>query len=198
MTELDKLEESEELNNFKTIPIFKQIKKENIIEGFYSFFKSLTTEEKAILLTLFNSKNPLTIHQIKKNITISIALKHEELVKKLPFISKKLKWKTEEKGVWLQVSLNLKEVEMQKLISFLNKISNEKIPSYYKIASILDFFEKQGLVARRELVGRRAESVWYLSPAFLKILLYTIKTIKGKNNPSMIEQELLSILEIKI
>jgi Fe2+ or Zn2+ uptake regulation protein len=206
MTELDKLEESKELNSFKTIPIFKQIKKENIIEGLYSFYKSLTTEEKTILNILFESKDPLSVRQIRKKIAIKIALENKEKIAKIPFISKKLekfKWKHTELFTHMEIPTlesvlpNLTDKETTMLVSILNKISSSKVPSYYTIASILDFFEKQGLVARRELVGRKAESVWYLSPIFLKILLYTIKTIKGKSNSSMIEQELLSMLEIK-
>jgi Fe2+ or Zn2+ uptake regulation protein len=206
MTELDKLEESEELNSFKTIPIFKQIKKENIIEGLYSFYKSLTTEEKTILNILFESKDPLSVRQIRKKIAIKIALENKEKVAKIPFISKKLEkfeWKHTEHFTFMvkptleNVLPNLTDKETTMLVSFLNKISSSKVPSYYTITSILDFFEKQRLVAKRELVGRKAESVWYLSPVFLKILLYVVKAIKKKSNPSMIEQELLSMFEIK-
>jgi hypothetical protein len=209
MTELNK-EKVEELKDFQILPAFKQIKKEDIVEGLYSYYKSLTIEEKAILNILFKSKDPLSVRQIRKKIAIKIALENEEIVKKIPFISKRLNtYKLKEckgpsqvviysKPTLENVLCNLTDKETTILVSILNKISATRVPSYYMIANILNFFEKQGLTAKRELVGRKAENVWYLSPVFLKLLLRVVKTISEKEYPSTIEKELLSMLEINV
>jgi hypothetical protein len=187
--------------DLKSMPIFKHAGKENLIETLFSFYKFLMPEEKRILSILFKAQSPLSIRQIRKQFAVQIAKKYLSYVEKIPFVAKKLEkreWQIKENRVYKPELKNMLEnftdAEITKLIGYLNKISPEKIPSYYKISSILKTFEDQRLVARRELIGTRAENVFCLSPAFIRVLSYAINAIQAKEDPSIIEKELLAMI----
>lgn len=195
--------EKELLNELKALPAFQKIKvkeKESLIDALFSFLKSLLPEEKLVIQILYNSPNPLSVKQIRKKYAIFMAIKSFELTLKLSWIKSKYQQRFGKKllpsgnnlGKFIQMAFlepsirnffeTFKEKEIESLISFLNKNLPEKIPSYYKLKGILEYLESIGVVNKRELTGRKAETVWFLSPIFSKICSSIISFIERENN----------------
>lgn len=211
--------QSEENNELKALttslreftPFQKISEKEDIVEILFGFLKSLTREEKNILEIFLASNCVLNIRKIRKKYTILLGLNYSEFLERLDFIKEKVKEHEKKTGNTINLSsfehliyflprlvARLSEPEFLKLVSTLNKVLPEKIIDSRKIKSILEEFEKMGLVKRRELKGRHEKYGWFLSPSFTKIcfsvLSYLEKKEKEKKLTSL-EKEVLSFLK---
>ncbi|MCS7123528.1 MAG: hypothetical protein RMJ17_03080 [Candidatus Aenigmarchaeota archaeon] len=204
--ESGKVEELSKLSDeIKLIPAFQKIeKKEDLVGTLFAFFKTLTREEKIIFQILFDSINPLSIREIRKRylLTYVSILEKDNKKEKILEIIKNLREKIEKEKDVSPSSLieNLNDAETSKLISEINKkiLSYPKIPSYYKIKKILEYFENLGLVTKRELEGRKAESIWLLSPSFSKICSSVVSYIETKEERTSIEVEVYYYITGKI
>jgi len=147
----------------------KMNEKNDLTDFLFSFFKHLTYEEKEILVILFNSEYALSVRQIRKKYSIRVAsylttstdLKffYNDIIKKLPFLSKEIKSDLEciPNFKLLSVLENMTDVQVDKFVSVINKISSRKVPSYETIRNILESFEKQGIVKKREVKKKRID-----------------------------------------
>ncbi len=197
---------TEAVNILKQIPVFRKTEKEEITNVLYSFFKTLTKEEKFVIQSLFFSENPISVRQIRRLITTYVVLKNKdyifdilkkeekEIKKERPF-SELINCFVE--NVLLAALLSLKEEEIEKFVSFLNRNLFETIPSPYKIRKVLEMLEKQNIVVRKELEDMRAENVYCLSPNFSRVLFivsnYLEQKIKNKESTTL-ERELYELI----
>lgn len=213
MNESEKLEEMQNLaKEIKLIPAFQKIeKKENLVEALFALFKTLTEEEKTTLRILYNSENPLSIRQIRKLYMIEKIIQNLEMIRKMKEIEsktfkgfEKLSHNIFEEVFKEQLKLekitfllkNLNDRKTAKMISELNKILPDKIPSYYKFKTVLEYLKELGLVEKRELEKRKAENVWFLSPIFSKICASVVFYIEKSPNllHSSIEREVFKTI----
>jgi hypothetical protein len=200
--ELDSLKT--ELNK---ITIFRKegLIRESLLENLIAFFKQLLPEEQQLLRILFRSSHAISIKQIRKKFVVSNVRKSFDILIKNPSLLQKVKiWKDQHKDEEFELMMkqmkhllrekekeglgiddfigfveNLKDREIEEFISFFNKESPEKIPSYYKIKGLLETFEKNGITAGRELKDQKAEKVWFLSPSFSKIMFGVVNKIEN-------------------
>jgi hypothetical protein len=108
-------------------------------------FNSLQIEEQQILKILSNESAAMSLKQIRKKMAIKIAEKSKS------------------GSIFLKGLKKLNDRETEKLISFLNKNTSEKVSAYYKFKSILKTLETKKLVMKRELEGQKAKEIWFLS-----------------------------------
>lgn len=183
--------EDDLMSELRTISAFQkeELQRETLIESLLTFFKQLLPDEQRVLQILLNSNHALSLNQIKKQYTINIISTSENVQDIEIFIKKTLK-----KSISLQMnskeSMLLNDKDIEEITSFYNKGAPDKIPSYYKFKSILEFFELQGIVFRRELKEQKAREVWCLTPSFSKIYLWVVHTLELGN-----KQGLLSYIE---
>jgi hypothetical protein len=84
------------------------------------------------------------------------------------------------------------ESEFEHFINFVNAISSRKVRSYYTLKNILKDLENVGVVAKRELKERRAETVYFLSPKFSKlcsIVVSYLEALVHRRGLTSIEEE---------
>jgi hypothetical protein len=88
----------------------------------------------------------------------------------------------------------MSESDFEEFVSRLNKkYPSRVLPSYYKIKDLLENFKKIGLVLSRDVKERKAETLWYIEPKFLKIYLTIINDLERKNKDNTITDTELSL-----
>lgn len=162
-----------------------ELKRGSITESLFAFFKQLRPEEQHVLKILFNAPHALSVRQIKKEYMFILAATHPDVSIKAPALQDipKPGFRVNQYGASFRgdIENRLKtERDAEAFISFFNKNSPEKVPSYYKIKSTLEFFEKEGVCGRRSLAEQKAEEVWYLTPSFSKIYFLAITALEKR------------------
>jgi hypothetical protein len=162
---------SQLVEELRKIDVFnkQKFKKETSLESLASFFESLDEKEQNLLRTMLDISSASSIRKIRRKLVYetvdSETLKEEKLNMKQIF--------------------EMPESDFEELVSKLNKkYPSRVLPSYYKIKDLLENFKKTGLVLSRDVKERKAETLWYVEPKFVKIYL-TIKNDlerKLKNN----------------
>ena len=190
----------------KSIPALAKIEEKDIISTLFSFYKSLLPEEVFILQFLYNN-GPSTIRRIRREYAIEIfKSRHispiglefvfQDLIKKgfklpeAPMSAMKIAIKT---GDFEHLRV-LSESDFEFFINFVNAISSRKVRSYYTLKNILEDLENAGVVAKRELKERRAETVYFLSPKFSKLCSIAVNYLESIQNPTSIELEVYKFI----
>jgi len=176
----DRILESE-TELMKSIPALAKIEEKDIISTLFSFYKSLLTEEVFILQFLYNN-GPSTIRRIRREYAIAVFRLQNLSTKQLEFIIQDLSGKGFKFPEVLKTAMRtalqrgnfeplriIPESDFEYFINFVNAISSIKVRSYYTLKNILKDLENAGVVAKRELKERRAETVYFLSPKFSKL-----------------------------
>jgi hypothetical protein len=195
-----------EIELMKSIPALAKIEEKDIISTLFSFYKSLLPEEVFILQFLYNN-GPSTIRRIRREYAIkifkSIDINIQEIeAMEIFFASQGSVFPHEVKTA---MSLTLKtgnpehlrilpESDFEFFINFINSISSRKVRSYYTFKNILEDLENAGVVAKRELKERRAETVYFLSPKFSKLCSIAVSYLESKENPTSIEREVYKFI----
>jgi DNA-binding MarR family transcriptional regulator len=182
-------QKEEESNNdielIKSIPAFAKIEEKDIISSLFSLYKTLLPEEIFILQYLYKN-GPSNIKQIRREYAFRILLEFKE----------------DKSGAEILQSLNidirnfekLHDEQLEKVISTINKSYKKKIPSYYTFKKILEDLERLGLVAKRELKERRAETVYFLSPKFSKLCSKAISYLDTAEDISTIDAQVFEFI----
>jgi DNA-binding MarR family transcriptional regulator len=184
------LNQKEEASNndielIKSIPAFAKIEEKDIISSLFSLYKTLLPEEIFILQYLYNN-GPSNIKKIRREYAFRILFELDK----------------DQSGREILQSLNidirnvekLQDERFEKVISTINKSYKKKIPSYYTFKKILEDLERLGLVAKRELKERRAETIYFLSPKFSKLCSKAIRYLDTAEDISFIEAEVFKFI----
>jgi len=163
-------------------------------------------EEVFILQFLYNN-GPSTIRRIRREYAIDVFKFFNFSVEQLDYLIEDLS----EKGIKFPETLEgpliialkrgnfeylrvIPESDFEYFINFINAISSRKVRSYYTLKSILEDLENAGVVAKRELKERRAETVYFLSPKFSKLCSMIVGYLESKKNPTSIEREVYKFI----
>jgi len=181
--------------DLKNIPAFQEmrtIKTADLTDCLFALFKSLLPEEKLVIGILFRSKTPLTVRQIRRMYFVEMAAAFPKTAQIL--------LQTEDISQIRQKILGMKESEISYFVSEFNKHIKKAVPSYYRINTILQYFEKEGIVSKRVLQSPVTKTVWFLHPFFTRVCSFVVRLIEDKitnkkEKPSITESEVLSILK---
>lgn len=192
------LSEKEILEEKKNIPALAKIEEKDLPNMLFSFYKTLLPEEVAILQILYK-KGSLNIKQIRKAYAIQIALEEKNKWLVETFIKEQGDMDIpNEIDDELERALEiLKEKDLEKLITYLNKIQPKRIFSYYTLKGLLEHLESMGVIGKREVKDRKVGIVYFLSPSFSKLCLAAIDYIEEKNKKtslSSIEEEVYQLI----
>jgi DNA-binding MarR family transcriptional regulator len=190
----------------KNIPALAKIEEKDIISTLFSFYKSLLPEEVFILQFLYNN-GPSTIRRIRREYAIEIFKSRHISHKELEFVVQDLTkkgFKLPEAPISaMKIALKtgdfehlrvLSESEFEFFINFVNAISSRKVHSYYTLKNILDDLEGAGVISKRELKERRAETVYFLSPKFSKLCSIAVSYLESIQEPTSIEREVYKFI----
>jgi hypothetical protein len=192
------LSEKEILEEKKNIPALAKIEEKDLPNMLFSFYKTLLPEEVAILQILYK-KGSLNIKQIRKAYAIQIALEEKNKWLVETFIKEQGDMDIpNEIDDELERALEiLKEKDLEKLITYLNKIQPKRIFSYYTLKGLLEHLESMGVIGKREVKDRKVGIVYFLSPSFSKLCLAAIDYIEEKakkTSLSSIEEEIYQLI----
>jgi DNA-binding MarR family transcriptional regulator len=192
------LSEKEIQEEKKNIPALAKIEEKDLPNMLFSFYKTLLPEEVAILQILYK-KGSLNIKQIRKAYAIQIALEEKNKWLVETFIKEQGDMDIPNKiDDELERALEiLKEKDLEKLITYLNKIQPKRIFSYYTLKGLLEHLESMGVIGKREVKDRKVGIVYFLSPSFSKLCLAAIDYIEEKAKKaslSSIEEEVYQLI----
>jgi DNA-binding MarR family transcriptional regulator len=192
------LSEKEIQEEKKNIPALAKIEEKDLPNMLFSFYKTLLPEEVAILQILYK-KGSLNIKQIRKAYAIQIALEEKNKWLVETFIKEQGDMDIPNKiDNELERALEiLKEKDLEKLITYLNKIQPKRIFSYYTLKGLLEHLESMGVIGKREVKDRKVGIVYFLSPSFSKLCLAAIDYIEEKAKKaslSSIEEEVYQLI----
>jgi DNA-binding MarR family transcriptional regulator len=192
------LSEKEIQEEKKNIPALAKIEEKDLPNMLFSFYKTLLPEEVAILQILYK-KGSLNIKQIRKAYAIQIALEEKNKWLVETFIKEQGDMDIPNKiDDELERALEiLKEKDLEKLITYLNKIQPKRIFSYYTLKGLLEHLESMGVIGKREVKDRKVGIVYFLSPSFSKLCLAAIDYIEEKakkTSLSSIEEEVYQLI----
>ncbi len=173
-------------------PFLQKFEKEDVISALYAFFSSLVPEEARILSILYNY-GAMSILALRRKYVEEILthLRTDDIKMTLQLLN------FPDFDSLMRAVKTLPERKLSELIGKLNKTILPETPSYPTFKKILQNFESMGIVQKRILKGRKAETVWYLAPSFSKLLSQVVQKLEEKGNKNITSIERLLYYKIK-